>query len=93
VVFGSAELAGVADITESADWYFSGERSGDQLGFSLGGGDLDGDGGADLILGSRSHVLTNRADPHFNDAGAVYVFYGAAQAMRNVYLPAFLKNP
>jgi hypothetical protein len=95
VVLGSAGPAGTADITESADWYFSGERAGDQLGFGLGSGDLDSDGGIDLILGSRSHVLPGRADPHFNDAGAVYVFYGhgAGQAMRSVYLPAFLKNP
>jgi hypothetical protein len=92
VVFGNATLAGLSNIVDVADWYITGELPGDQFGYSLGGGDLDGDGGLDLIIGSRSHVLNDRADPHFNDAGAVYVFYGIAPSTRNIYMPVMLRN-
>jgi hypothetical protein len=77
VILGSAALSGTADILERADWVFSGAQPGEHFGFGLGSGDLDADGRADLIIGSRSHVLTNRSDPHFNDAGQVYVFYSS----------------
>jgi hypothetical protein len=77
VILGSAALSGTADILERADWVFSGPQPGEHFGFSLGSGDLDADGRADLIIGSRSHVLNNRTDPHFNDAGQVYVFYSS----------------
>jgi hypothetical protein len=73
----------------------TGEKSGDQFGYSLGGGDLDDDGALDLIVGSRSHSLSDRADANFNDAGAAYVFYGqgAGGLSLKVYLPLVLKNP
>jgi FG-GAP-like repeat/FG-GAP repeat len=77
VILGSTTLSGSADILERADWVFSGAQTGEHFGFGLGSGDLDADGHADLIIGSRSHVLNNRADPHFNDAGQVYVFYSS----------------
>jgi hypothetical protein len=77
VILGRAALSGTADILERADWVFSGAQPGEHFGFGLGSGDLDADGRADLIIGSRSHVLTNRSDPHFNDAGQVYVFYSS----------------
>jgi hypothetical protein len=86
VVMGSSSLGGTADITDRADWIITGEHAGDQFGWSLGSGDLDGDGTADLIIGSRSHTLTTRSDPHFNDAGAVYVLYGQP-AQRRLFLP------
>ena len=89
VIFGSATLSGTVNIVERADWIINGETTGDQFGYSLGGGDLDADGTADLIIGSRSHVLSDRADPHFNDAGAVYVLYGPTP--RRVYLPVVMK--
>ena len=49
--------------------------TGDRFGVSVGSGDLDADGAADLIIGSRQHLVTNHT-PNFDDAGAVYVFYG-----------------
>jgi hypothetical protein len=76
VVFGSTGLNGTADIHERADRIVYGERQGDQFGYSLGSGDLDNDGVTDLILGSRSHSVDNHPD-NFDDAGAVYVLYGA----------------
>jgi hypothetical protein len=77
VVLGSASLSGSADIFDRADWIIDAQQPGDHLGFSVGSGDLDADGMQDLIIGSRTHVLNTRSDPHFNDAGAVYVFYSA----------------
>jgi hypothetical protein len=81
VVCGSNGLQGTADILDRADWIIYGELvndplESDQFGYSLGSGDLDDDGVADLILGSRSHDVDNHPDD-FNDAGAVYVMYGA----------------
>ena len=49
--------------------------TGDRFGFSISSGDLDADGTADLIIGSRMHNVANHT-LHFEDAGAVYVFYG-----------------
>jgi hypothetical protein len=77
VILGSSTLSGSADILDRADWVFNGAQVGEHFGFGLGSGDLDADGYADLIIGSRSHVLNNRVDPHFNDAGQVYVFYSS----------------
>ena len=86
VVMGSAALSGTADITDRANWFITGEKAGDQFGWSLGSADLDADGGVDLIIGSRSHTLDNRADAHFNDAGAVFVLYGQP-GVKHLYLP------
>ena len=88
VVWGSSVLSGTADIIERASWIIGGEKPADQFGYSLDSADLDGDGLPDLILGSRAHTLDNRPDPHFNDAGAVYVLYGAG---RRNYLPLMLR--
>lgn len=76
VIFEGAR-AGAYNVVDRANWIITGEQSGDQFGYALGSGDLDADGVTDLIIGSRSHTLNTRPDPHFNDAGAVYVFYGA----------------
>lgn len=87
VIFGSTTLAGAANVVDRANWIIAGEQLNDQFGYSLGSGDLDSDGNPDLIIGSRSHVLTDRADPHFNDAGAVYVLYGQRPSQHKVHLP------
>ena len=85
VVFGRTGLTGTTDIEDRADWIIYGENPGDQFGYSLAAGDLAGDGGSDLVIGSRSHVVADHP-LHFNDAGAVYVFYGTAGA-RRLFLP------
>jgi FG-GAP repeat len=85
IVHGSAALSGSADILERADEIVYGEKSSDQFGFSLGSGDLDGDGTADLIIGSRTHGVTDHP-LHFEDAGAVYVLYGQGRQQK-LYLP------
>jgi len=78
IILGGTALSGTADVVECANWIILGEKPTDQFGYSLGSGDLDADGAQDLILGSRTHTLDNRSDPHFDDAGAVYVLYGTA---------------
>jgi hypothetical protein len=91
IVFGRAGLSGTSAIADRADWIIYGEHPGDQFGYSLASGDLDGDGGADLVIGSRTHVVDDHPLPHFDDAGAVYVFYGAA-GPRRLWLPLVAKN-
>ncbi len=90
VIFGGT-LSGTANIVDRADWIVTGEQLNDQFGYSLSSGDLDADSGPDLIIGSRSHAVSDRADPHFNDAGAVYVLYGATLSKKTVYLPLVLR--
>ena len=89
VVSGSATLSGSANILDRADWIIHGESAADQFGFSLGGGDLDGDGVADLIIGSRSHSVSGHP-LHFDDAGAVYVLYGQT-VNRALFLPLIMR--
>ena len=92
VIFGSTTLSGTTDAVEHANWVVGGEKPTDQFGFSLGSGDLDADGAADLLLGSRAHTLSDRGDPHFNDAGAVYVLYGGSGLLKtHIYLPIVIK--
>ena len=74
VVFGGA-LSGAADVADRAKWIITGEIASDKFGFSISSGDLDTDGTGDLIVGVRQHNVTNHT-LHFEDAGAVYVFYG-----------------
>ncbi len=90
-VFGG-NVSGAANILDRANWVITGEKNGDQFGCSFGGADLDADGGLDLIIGSRAHVVTNHP-LHFGDAGAVYVLYGGPGIGLNqkIYLPLILK--
>jgi len=91
VVFSSGTLTGTVTILDRADWIITGEKAGDQFGTALSSGDLDADGALDLIIGSRSHLVSDRSDPNFLDAGAVYVFYGEAPQPHTVYLPLVQK--
>jgi hypothetical protein len=93
VMLGGSAWIASADAVDQANWIINGEKSTDQFGFSLSSGDLDADGGQDLILGSRSHTLNNRLDPHFNDAGAVYVLYGqpGTPPLLNIFLPVVIR--
>ncbi len=61
----------------------------DLFDYSIASGDLAGDGAADLIIGARSHNVTDHPT-HFADAGAVYVFYGTAPG-KKIYLPLIAK--
>lgn len=89
IVMGGA-LGGTANILDRADRVIKGAQAGERLGWSLGSGDLDADNTSDLIIGSRTHVLSNRNDPNFNDAGAIYVLYGQPLYWHKIYMPLTL---
>ncbi|MCW2990446.1 MAG: hypothetical protein JWM73_1040, partial [Solirubrobacterales bacterium] len=77
VVFGSAAPPATLDTAtitgaSSAGYRIDGVASGDQAGRSLGGGgDVNGDGKPDIVIGSLFADPLSRAD-----AGAFYVVYG-----------------
>jgi len=76
IFFGGSSLSGDFSAAE-ADVIVTGEGAGSWLGFSVGSaGDFNGDGYSDLLVGSPGHG---------SDAGRVYLVYGSAQPLRNVY--------
>ena len=62
------------DLQDDADSIWSGADSEDHLGHSVGGGDVDGDGYDDLLLGAPF------ADQGQTNSGSVYLIYGSASA-------------
>jgi len=72
VIYGSATLSGEIDLHSTiADINIYGKNSGDQLGYGISTGDINGDGKYDIILGAYA------ADPGgVTNAGEVYVIYG-----------------
>jgi len=77
VVFGKAEtdLVSLADVAQGIGGFvLDGEAEGDLSGFSVsGGGDVNGDGHADLVVGAH------QADPNSVDSsGRTYVVFGFA---------------
>ena len=72
-VYGSATLPDTLDLeTQSADLTLLGDGNSDNLGGVVAGGDINGDGFADVIAGAR------RADssPTITNTGKTYVVYG-----------------
>ena len=71
LVRGRAEGWVADESLASADASFVGEAEGDRVGIAAsGGGDINGDGYADLLLGA------DRSDSAATDAGQVYLFLG-----------------
>lgn len=72
VFFGSDTLAGEIDLAnEEPDVTLLGAAEQDHLGIAMTGGDLNGDGISDLVVGARW-----AEDDAPKNAGKVYVFYG-----------------
>ena len=71
------ESAGIADTKYSS---LGGDESGDNFGSVLATGDFDGDGFADLAIGSPGeHPLQ---DPRPHALGAVHILYGSPKGLK-----------
>ena len=78
IVYGGPSLPSAIDLSVTgADVTIFGEGSGDQFGWTLAAGDIDGDGPDDLVIGAFVADPLGRVD-----AGQAYVLYG------NTTLPA-----
>ncbi|MBM4390775.1 MAG: FG-GAP repeat protein [Deltaproteobacteria bacterium] len=71
LLHGSASLAGL-DFS-ATDAQFVGESDGDSAGESLSGGDIDGDGFADVLVGAPSEASAG------GSAGAAYLLFGGGR--------------
>ncbi len=75
VIFGEAAIGGLVDLAAGPpDLTVIGVDPGDELGASLAGGDLNGDGVDDLIIGAPSAAGAGNAKPQ---AGEAYVVFGS----------------
>lgn len=78
VVSPAASRSGTLPIEEVAEWIVGASSPAvANLGFDVDGGDLDGDGRGDLVVGSWGVNDAMRA-PAFRDVGKAFVFYGDA---------------
>ena len=76
VVFGRPEIAGDVDLADGQqDMTIYGREAGDDLGFSVLGADVNGDGTDDILVGAPA--ASGEEDPR-TDQGQVYVFFGAS---------------
>jgi hypothetical protein len=76
VIYGSADgLTGAGDefFTQNVPGISDKAEEGDCFGCTTGGGDLNGDGFADLLIGAQAEDLGSA-----EDAGVVHVIYGTA---------------
>ncbi|MBD8052039.1 Ig-like domain-containing protein, partial [Limnohabitans radicicola] len=77
-------VRGRADGTAGASTVWSSPNAGDWLGFAVaGGGDINGDGLADVLLAAPDADVVVGSDT-LTDAGQVYVVYGSATGMASL---------
>lgn len=62
--------------SKKPDLIIHGEQNGDSFGYSINGGDINGDGFTDLIVGAIQGLSKK--------AGAVYVFYGSKKGIPKI---------
>jgi hypothetical protein len=74
---GAALSRGEVDLQDSDGCYIYGEQAGDQLGWSVGAGDTDGDGRDELFVGAPGVDTSGR------DVGCVYRLDGRSELSGN----------
>ncbi len=91
VIYGRAPTLGTHIALDTLDgtrgFRIDGATSDDRLGFSLGSGDFNGDGRADLIAGAE------QAGPPGSAQGAAYVLFGTDQLQATPLSVAALDGP
>jgi hypothetical protein len=71
LIFGSEQPAAIVDLAQEAPVTITGENPGDNLGFTVASGDVNGDGRDDAIVGARFAAAGGDLA-----AGKAYVFFG-----------------
>jgi hypothetical protein len=75
VILGSPDLSGTVDIAkEQHDLTVIGTEAGNNLGFVVASGDVNGDGIDDILVGAR---FAHGPDGSRNNAGEAYVIFGS----------------
>jgi len=76
VIFGSSTLGGTVDIAQNQqNFTIFGAKPGDNLGFSVASGDVNGDGIDDIVVGAP---FSNGPANERTDLGEVYVIFGSS---------------
>ena len=79
VILGSPDLGGTVDIAEDQqDLTVIGAEAGDNLGFVVSSGDVNGDGIDDILVGARfASSLAGGTQGDLINAGKAYVIFGS----------------
>jgi len=79
VILGSADVAGTVDIAEDQhDLTVIGTKAGDNLGFVVASGDVNGDGIDDILVGARfAGTYEGGLESGLINAGETYVIFGS----------------
>jgi hypothetical protein len=86
VILGSSDIGGTVDIAEGQhDFTVIGAKSGDNLGFVVASGDVNGDGIDDILVGARfagtleGGGLEGGVEAGLINAGEAYVIFGSPE--------------
>ncbi len=64
-----------------ADWVVSGIHATDYFGYTLGAGDVNGDGIDDLVIGAGAQNVDDGSGGTLSFAGVIYVYFGSASGL------------